>query len=217
MSLSEGDNLLLWCGWWDAQTSDSVENPAGVSRARKVWSSSPELETSNRPFYSHHPSISLLSQSVMGTWLDYWGPNGSSFFSRLVDWIRYTFRQQRMMGWLSNQGLIQGFTSQILIPILPTQTIFESNKKVIIGPAIGQEKAKVENIIVWDLWSNQNYQKIPELKQLHKHNDVVPKGEKKYPFLYQLVTQVLCRKHRRLWTYSGSKGRALGMWLVFHP
>ena len=124
MFSSEGDNLLLWCGWWDAQTSDSVENPAGVSRARKVWSSSPELETSNRPFYSHHPSIPLLSQSVMGTWLDYWGPTGSSFFSRLVDWIRYTFRRQRMMGWLGNQGLIQGFTSQILIPILPIQTIF---------------------------------------------------------------------------------------------
>lgn len=32
---------------------------------------------------------------------------------------------------------------------------------MIIGPAIGQEKAKVENIIVWDLWSNQNYQKNP--------------------------------------------------------
>lgn len=69
---------------------------------------------------------------------------------------------------------------------------------MIIGPAIGQEKAKAENVIVWDLWSDQNYQKIPELKQLHEHNDVVPKGKKKYPFLYQLVTQVLYRKHRRL-------------------
>lgn len=49
---------------------------------------------------------------------------------------------------------------------------------MIIGPAIGQEKAKVENVIVWDLWSDQNYQKIPELKQLHEHNDVVPKGKK---------------------------------------
>ena len=124
MSLSEGDNLLLWCGWWDAQTSDSVENPAGVSRARKVWSSSPELETSNRPFYSHHPSISLLSQSVMGTWLDYWGPNGSSFFSRLVDWIRYTFRQQRMMGWPGNQGSIHGFTSQILTEFYQYRQLF---------------------------------------------------------------------------------------------
>ena len=66
---------------------------------------------------------------------------------------------------------------------------------MIIGPAIGQEKAKAENVIVWDLWSDQNYQKIPELKQLHENSGVVIKESKIHSFLYDIFTQVLHRKH----------------------
>ena len=42
-TLSEGGNLLLCCGWWSIQTSDPVENLAGV-RTRKVYTSSPVHE-----------------------------------------------------------------------------------------------------------------------------------------------------------------------------
>lgn len=80
---------------------------------------------------------------------------------------------------------------------------------MIIGPAIGQEKAKVENIIVWDLWSNQNYQKIPELKQPKEHNDVSSPKEKNGPV--STCHSGVIQKTQEVVNPSGSKGRALGM------
>ena len=82
--------------------------------------------------------------------------------------------------------------------------------KGLLIPALGQERTKVDRIIVGGILFKSKLAKCPSIKTAQESGGVVIKENKIHSFLYEIFTQVLCRKHRRFWARSGSKGRALG-------
>lgn len=58
--LYDRGNLLVWCRWWGAQTSDHAVKQAGVSRAGRFCISSPVLQTFIHVSCPMIPSVPLL-------------------------------------------------------------------------------------------------------------------------------------------------------------
>ena len=64
-------------------------------------------------------------------------------------------------------------------------------------PALGQERTKVDRIIVGGILFKSKLAKCPSIKTAQESGGVVIKENKIHSFLYEIFTQVLCRKHRR--------------------
>ena len=64
--------------------------------------------------------------------------------------------------------------------------------------SLNKKKHNLKALLLGELCPYENYQNLPQLTQLHENHPVVPKVNKIHAPLYQLVTQVLCRKHRGL-------------------
>lgn len=170
---------------------------------------------SYRHFWSHHLSV-WLTQSERGTWLDYrWplvlGPDWIFIFLHLR-WLKQIYirgtegmmeKESKIHWWIhsTNLGWYWPIRSVIFLGLVGQKNYWFQS--------LNKKKHNLKALLLRELCPYKNYQNVPQLTQLHENNPVVPKVNKIHAPLYQLVTQVLCRKHRRLCAYSGSKGRAV--------
>lgn len=95
-----------------AQTSEPVESPAGVSRTGRFCLSSSVLETFIH--LSNPSSLFPLLTTGSDSWLDYRTSIGlilivSSFFSRFVYWIRYTWIENAIYSYIKFNVIISFF------------------------------------------------------------------------------------------------------------
>ena len=179
------------------------ENLSDVSRARKFCTSSPVLET----FISLFVLSSLCpTANPTGTVYlirlqrDHWLTLiGSSYFSRLVDWIIYTSPNR---DWWSGQVIKDLFTDSLhkywlYSTNMDSYILVDQAWKGLLIPALGQERTKVDRIIAGGILVKSKLAKCPWVKTAQESSGVVMKENKTHSFLYEIFTQVLCRKHRR--------------------
>ena len=156
--LYDGGNLLVWCRWQGAQTSDAVKNSAGVSRAGRFCLSFPVLQI----FIHLSSSVPLLIQSERD-WFNYRRPVGLiliglSYFFRVVDWNIYTVRKQKewWCGWVI-QDLFTVTSLKLTEFYQYGQLYFwGSDRKRIIGPHHWTRKKVDRIILLGELRSNQH-------------------------------------------------------------
>ena len=155
-------------------------------------------------FLFYHSSAPLQTKPEQCIWLDYRGTIvltliGSSYFSRLVDWIIYTSPNR---DWWSGQVIKDLFTDSLhkywlYSTNMDSYILVDQAWKGLLIPALGQERTKVDRIIAGGILVKSKLAKCPWVKTAHESSRVVMKENKIHSFLYEIFTQVLCRKHRR--------------------
>lgn len=137
---------------------------------------------------------------------------GSSFFSTLGDWIRYTFRKQNNDQRIKNSHMDSLHKHWLICTNMDSYIPGFGHGTIYWFLTLNKKENNLKPTLLGELWPSQNYQNVLELTQLHENSPDIPQRYKnnKKVSLYQFVTQALCRKHRRLWAFTGNKGRTLG-------
>ena len=172
-----------------------------------------------KSFFFYHPSVPLLTQSELYIWLDYRTSIGltligSSYLSRLADWIIYTSPNRE---WWGGQVIKDLFTDSLYkywlySTNMDSYILVGQAWKGLLISALGQERTKVDRIIVGGILVKSKLAKCPWIKSASwkqwcchqiKQNTLI------------LVWDFHSGGNRRFWAYSGSKIRALGDMIGF--
>ena len=114
-----------------------------------------------KSFWFYHPSVPLLTQPEQCIWLDYRATivltlTGSSYFSRLVDWIIHTSPNRE---WWGGQGIKDLFTDSLHKYWLYSTAM---NSCILVGQAwkgllpLDKKEQKLTESLLGEIWSSQS-------------------------------------------------------------
>ena len=221
--LYDRGNLLVWCHWWGAQTSDAVKNSAGVSRAGRFCISSPVLQTFIHVSYPIIPLSHCLSNQkgtsdltiedlLDWSWLDY-----RIYLESLIEIYTQSGNKKNdgVAGWSRTYSQTHLPNTDWILPIWTV--IFVRVRQERDYWSLPLDKKKSWQNHCWGNVSQINISNMSMIKTVSWKPWCVMKENKILSSLYQLFTEELRRKHKRVCAYSGSQGRASGIWWFFQP
>ena len=103
---------------------------------------------------------------------------GSSFFSTLGDWIRYTFRKQNNDQGIKNSHMDSLHKHWLICTNMDNYIPGFDHGTIYWFLTLNKKENNLKPTLLGELWPSQNYQNVPELTQLHENSPNIPKRYK---------------------------------------